>query len=87
MEDGFWLFIILQFAAMGPFANVFRLTKFRKITLGMGTVAAVAAALVSFTLAYVTLRDSDVREIVEWSGLGLRAAALILTALALVRFK
>ena len=32
MEDGFWLFIILQFVAMGPFANVFRLTKFRKIT-------------------------------------------------------
>ena len=87
MEDGFWLFIILQFAAMGPFATVFRLTKFRKITLGMATVAAVAAALVSFTLAYVTLSNSDVREIVEWSGLGLRAAALILTALALVRFK
>ncbi len=87
MEDGFWLFIILQFVAMGPLANLFRLTKFRKITLGMATVAAVAAALVSFTLAYVTLSNSDVREIVEWTGLGLRAAALILTALALVRFK
>ncbi len=87
MEDGFWLFIILQFAAMGPFAAVFRLTKFRKVTLGMGTVAAVAAALVSFTLAYVTVSNVDARQILEWSGLGLRAAALILTALALVRFK
>ena len=87
MEDGFWLFIILQFAAMGPLAHLFHLTTFRKIMLGMGTTSAVAAALVSFTLAYVTLSNSDVREIVEWSGLGLRAAALILTALALVRFK
>ena len=87
MEDGFWLFIILQFAAMGPLARFFGLTKFRRITLAAGTVAAVAAALVSFTLAYVTVSDLDVRQMLEWSGLGLRAAALILTALALVRFK
>ncbi len=87
MEDGFWLFIILQFVAMGPLANLFRLTKFRKITLGMATVAAVAAALVSFTLAYVTVSQLDVRQILEWAGLGLRAAALVLTALALIRFR
>ncbi len=87
MEDGFWLFIILQFAAMGPLAKLFHLTTFRKFMLGAGTVAAVAAALVSFTLAYVTVSDSDVRQILEWSGLGLRAAALVLTALALIRFK
>ena len=87
MEDGFWLFIILQFLALGPFAQVFRLTNFRKKALALGTGAAVAAALVSFTLAYVTVSDADTRETLEWSGLGLRGSALILTALALVRFK
>lgn len=86
MEDGFWLFIILQFAAMGPLADLFRLTTFRKIVLALGTVAAVAAALVSFALAYVTVSDLDLRQTLEWSGLGLRAAALVLTFLALIRF-
>ena len=87
MEDGFWLFIILQFAAMGPLAHLFHLTTFRKIMLGLGTMAAVAAALVSFTLAYVTVSNLDVRQVLEWVGLGLRAAALSLTALAVIRFK
>ncbi|MHC4164619.1 MAG: hypothetical protein ACYSUM_21065 [Planctomycetota bacterium] len=86
MEDGFWLFIILQFAAMGPLADLFHLGTFRKVVLGVGTMAAVAAALVSFTLAYVTVSDVDTRHMLEWAGLGLRAAALILTALALIRF-
>lgn len=87
MEDGFWLFIILQFTALGPLARMFGLTNMRRMMLAAGAVAAVGAALVTFALAYVTLTDPQVRQILEWSGLGLRAAALILTALALIRFK
>jgi len=87
MEDGFWFFIILQFAALGPFAHMFQLTSLRRMMLAAGTVAAVAAAVVCFTLAYVTVSDANIRQILEWAGLGLRGGAIILTGLALIRFR
>lgn len=52
MDDGFWLFIILQLAALGPFANSINMAGVKKYVLLGAVVASLGAACCTLLLGY-----------------------------------
>jgi len=80
MDDGFWLFIILQLAALGPFADALRMAGVKRYVLLGGVAASLAAAFCTLLLGWGGIARDGARDALKLMALVSLMLALAATA-------
>jgi len=80
MDDGFWLFIILQLAALGPFADSINMAGVKKYVLVGGVVASLGAACCTLLLGYGGVSADGTRNALKLAALVALMVSLAATA-------
>ncbi len=80
MDDGFWLFMILQLAALGPFADAVRIAGLKRHVLLGGVAASLAAAFCTLLLGYGGIAGDGARNALKLTALVALMFALAATA-------
>lgn len=84
MDQGFWIFLMMQLAVLGVLSKPFDMVGRRRMLLSAGVILSLMAACSSFLVAHATIRDADFRKVLGWIQALAACGAVITTALSVM---